>query len=131
MAKKNVDIEIKKQYAIEAVKWCKNNLGINKRKKNKLKVSVRVNFKKTDERDFNGSYYSNENRIIIYDLNCNSLEDVVSTVIHEYTHYLQSVKKYWEYFKTHYYSTHPYERQARRNEEKYTELCLKSIKKSI
>jgi hypothetical protein len=131
MAKKNVDIEIKKQYAIEAVKWCKNNLGINKRKKNKLKVSVRVNFKKTDDRDFNGSYYSNENRIIIYDLNCNSLEDVVSTVIHEYTHYLQSVKKYWEYFKTHYYSTHPYERQARRNEEKYTELCLKSIKKSI
>jgi Zn-dependent peptidase ImmA (M78 family) len=131
MAKKNVDIEIKKQYAIEAVKWCRNNLGINKRKKNKLKISVRVNFKKTDERDFNGSYYSNENRIIIYDLNCNSLEDVVSTVIHEYTHYLQSVKKYWEYFKTHYYSTHPYERQARRNEEKYTELCLKSIKKSI
>jgi hypothetical protein len=131
MGKKNVDIEIKKQYAIEALKWCRNNLGINKRKKNKLKVSVRVNFKKTDERDFNGSYYSNENRIIIYDLNCNSLEDVVSTVIHEYTHYLQSVKKYWEYFKTHYYSTHPYERQARRNEEKYTELCLKSIKKSI
>jgi len=131
MAKKNVDIEIKKQYAIEAVKWCRNNLGINKRKKNKLKISVRVNFKKTDERDFNGSYYSNENRIIIYDLNCNSLEDVVSTVIHEYTHYLQSVKKYWEYFKTRYYSTHPYERQARRNEEKYTELCLKSIKKSI
>ena len=131
MAKKNVDIEIKKQYAIEAMKWCKNNLGVNKRKKNKLKVSVRVNFKKTDERDFNGSYYSNENRIIIYDLNCNSLEDVVSTVIHEYTHYLQSVKKYWEYFKTHYYSTHPYERQARRNEEKYTEVCLKSIKKSI
>jgi len=131
MAKKNVDIEIKKQYAIEAVKWCKNNLGINKRKKNKLKISVRVNFKKTDEKNFNGSYYSNENRIVIYDLNCVSLEDVVSTVIHEYTHYLQSVKKYWEYFKTHYYSTHPYERQARRNEEKYTELCLKSIKKSI
>lgn len=131
MAKKNIDIEIKKQYAIEAIKWCRNNLGINKRKKNKLKVSVRVNFKKTDERDFNGSYYSQENRIIIYDLNCHSLEDVVSTVIHEYTHYLQSVKKYWEYFKTHYYSTHPYERQARRNEEKYTELCLKSIKKLI
>lgn len=131
MAKKNIDIEIKKQYAIEAVKWCRDNLGINKRKKNKLKVSVRVNFKKTDERDFNGSYYSQENRIIIYDLNCHTLEDVVSTVIHEYTHYLQSVKKYWEYFKTHYYSTHPYERQARRNEEKYTELCLKSIKKLI
>ena len=131
MAKKNIDIEIKKQYAIEAVKWCRDNLGINKRRKNKLKVSVRVNFKKTDERDFNGSYYSQENRIIIYDLNCHTLEDVVSTVIHEYTHYLQSVKKYWEYFKTHYYSTHPYERQARRNEEKYTELCLKSIKKLI
>jgi Zn-dependent peptidase ImmA (M78 family) len=131
MNRKNVNIEIKKQYAIEAVKWCKDNLGINKRKKNKLKISVRVNFKKTDEKNFNGSYYSNENRIVIYDLNCVSLEDVVSTVIHEYTHYLQSMKKYWEYFKTHYYSTHPYERQARRNEEKYTELCLKSIKKSI
>jgi hypothetical protein len=131
MVKKNVDIELKKQYAHLTIKWCRENLGVNNRKKNKLKVSVRVNFKKTDERNFSGSYYSDENRIIVYDINCDTLEDVVSTVIHEYTHYLQSMKKYWEYFKTHYYSTHPYEIQARKNEEKYTTECIKSIKKLI
>ncbi len=128
---KNIDIEIKRQYAIHAARWCKKNLGVNRRRKHQLKVSVRITFKKSDQRDFHGSYYSNENRIIIYDLNCKTLEDVVSTVIHEYTHYLQSTKKYWEYFQTHYYSTHPYERQAKRNEIKYTSECLKTIKKLI
>lgn len=131
MAIKSIDIEIKRQYAIQTTKWCKKHLGINKRRKNQLKVSVRVNFKKSDQRDFHGSYCSDENRIVVYDLNCKSLEDIVSTVIHEYTHYLQSTKKYWEYTQTYNYSTHPYEKQARKNEEKYTEVCLKTIKKLV
>jgi hypothetical protein len=130
MAKKNVDIEVKRQYASKALKWCREFMGINKRKKTQPKVTVRINFRSDEnERFIKGVYYSNENKIIVYDLNCQSLEDVVSTVIHEYTHYLQSMKKYWEYYDLYYYSTHPYERQARRNELKYTKECIKKIKK--
>lgn len=131
MENSDVSIGLKKQYSIRAVKWCENKLGINKRKKKKLKISVRVTFRTPDEKNFYGLYSYKDNRIIIYDLNCVSLEDVVSTVIHEYTHYLQPVKKYWDFFKIHDYSTHPHEIEALINEEKYTTECLETIKKLI
>jgi len=132
MAKKIVDIELKRQYASRAIKWCKKNMGVNNRRKSQPKMSVRIYFRKDKtERFIKGIYYSGENRIIVYDLNCKTLEDVVSTIIHEYSHYLQSMKKYWEYFNTHSYSTHPYERQAKRNELKYTSECMKYIKKVL
>jgi hypothetical protein len=132
MAKKIVDIELKRQYASKAIKWCRENMGVNNRRKTQPKMSVRIYFRKDEtERFIKGIYYSGENRIIIYDLNCKTLEDVVSTIIHEYSHYLQSMKKYWEYFNTYSYSTHPYERQAKRNELKYTNVCMKFIKKAL
>ena len=115
MAKKVVDSEVKKLFALYTLKWCKKNLGVNKRKK-PPKVLVRIRFYEEDDKNVVGMYISYSNKIIVYDLNCSSIEDVVSTVIHEYTHYLQPWRKYWEYFKTHYYSTHPYEKQARKNE---------------
>lgn len=131
MARIVVDTELKKIYASKALRWCMDNLGVNKRKKTYPKISVRIRFKSVEEKMCSGTYYHEENRIIIYDLNCKSLEDVVGTVIHEYTHYLQSTKKYWEYFKTYYYSNHPYELQARRNEVKYTKKCLRSVRKLV
>lgn len=132
MAKKIVDIELKRQYASKAIRWCKENMGINNRRKTQPKMSVRIYFRKDEtERFIMGSYYSVENRIVVYDVNCKTLEDVVSTIIHEYSHYLQSMKKYWEYFNTYSYSTHPYERQAKRNELKYTDECMKYIKKVL
>lgn len=132
MGKHTVPIEIKRLYALRAIRWCRDYMGVNNRRKSLPKISVRINFRKDEtERFIKGIYYSYENRIIVYDLNCKTIEDVVSTVIHEYTHYLQSMKKYWEYFQTHDYSRHPYERQARRNEIKYTKECIKTIKKGL
>ena len=132
MAKRSIELELKRQYALKAIKWCRENMGVNKRKKDIPKISVRIYFRKDEtERFIKGIYYSDENRIIVYHVNCETIEDVISTVIHEYTHYLQSMKKYWEYSLTYNYNTHPYERQARRNETKYTKMCIKKIKKEI
>jgi hypothetical protein len=95
-------------------------------------VSVRINFRKDEtERFIKGIYYVNENRIIVYSLNCETIDEVVSTIIHEYTHYQQSMKKYWEYFEFYYYSNHPYEKEARKNEEMFTKKCIRSIKKYL
>lgn len=129
MARYSIDIEMKKQYAIQALRWCRKNLGINRRKK-LPKITVRVRFINGDY-DLYGGYYWQENKIVIYDEKNTSLKSVVGTVIHEYTHYLQSMTKYYEYFQTHYYSTHPYEKEAYRNSKIYTTRCLNSIKKSI
>ena len=132
MAKRTIELELKRQYALKAIKWCRENMGVNKRKKDIPKISVRVYFRKDEtERFIKGIYYSDENRIIVYHLNCDTIEEVISTVIHEYTHYLQSMKKYWEYSLTHDYNTHHYERQARRNETKYTKMCIRKIKREI
>jgi hypothetical protein len=129
MANKVVDIETKRRYALLATKWCKANMGINKRKKTLPKVSVRINFRAEEtERFIKGVYYPYENRIIVYSLNCETIEEVVSTIIHEYTHYLQSTVKYEELYKKYFYKNHPYEKEARRNEEIYTRICMKDIK---
>lgn len=124
------DNTFKRKIAILTLKWCQENIGINKKKKN-IKLSVTTKPHKEGNYYILGHFLNSENKIMIYNLKEQSLIDIVQTIIHEYTHYLQSSKKYWEYHKTHYYSQHPYERQARRNELKYGKTCLKEIKKLI
>jgi hypothetical protein len=81
--------------------------------------------------DVYGNYCFYRNTITIYLPNNRTIDDIVSTVIHEYTHYLQVRNTYREYEKTTYYSQNPLERQAKRNEDKYTKLCIKEIKKYL
>jgi hypothetical protein len=132
MGKKIIDITLKRQVAKQVLKWCKENMGVNNRRKSLPKVSVRINFRKDEtERFIKGIYYSSENRIIVYSVNCETMDEVVSTIIHEYSHYQQSMKKYWEYFEFYYYSNHPYEKEARKNEEIYTKKCIRSIRKYL
>lgn len=123
MSNSNIDIELKKIYTKLALKWCKENLGINHRKRKKLILDATSKDKKRGNIIFYGRYCPNENKITVYLPNCNNVNDLVGTVIHEYTHYLQSSSRYRLYEKIYYYSQNPYERQARRNEEKYTDLC--------
>jgi hypothetical protein len=129
MAKKVIDIKTKRRYALLTTKWCRENMGVNRRRKEQLKVSVRINFRgEEDERYIKGVFYPDENRIIVYSKNCLTIEEIVSTVIHEYTHYLQSDVKYIELYKRYYYKNHPFEREARKNEDLYTSICMKEIK---
>jgi Zn-dependent peptidase ImmA (M78 family) len=123
------NIEKKKEIAIKTLKWCKKNLGINKRKK-APKVIVRVRYIDPQERVY-GEYYFKENKIIVYSDQNKTIPELIGTIIHEYTHYLQSMKKYFDYFQTHYYSTHPFEKEAVKNSKQYTRRCLYEIKKSV
>lgn len=128
---KNIDYKLKKEYSILTLKWCRNYFGINSRKRTRLKFKL-LHITRNSKNDIVfGRYCFWKNTITIYAPNCKTIEQIVSTIIHEYTHYLQSRTKYKKYEKTHYYSTHPLERSAFRNEEKYTKLCLKDIKKLV
>lgn len=128
MSKSFIDIETKEIYAKMTLRWCKRNLGINKRKRTKLILDFSPKYRKKKQMIYYGTYCFYRNRILIYLNNCKSLNDIVSTIIHEYTHYLQSRTKYMLYEKMYYYSHNPYERQAKRNEKKYTSRCIKDIK---
>lgn len=131
MSKNIIDNEIKEIYTKMTLKWCEDNLGINDRKKRELKLTIRNTERKKGKYIIYGSYCFYRNRILIYLPNCLNLDDIVSTMIHEYTHYLQSRTKYEMYEKTHFYSTNPLEKQAKKNELKYTKICLKEIRKSL
>lgn len=128
---KYIDYKLKKKYSILTLKWCRNYFGINSRKRSKLKFKLTKRTRNIKKSVVYGRYCFWKNTITIYEPNCKTIEQIVSTIIHEYTHYLQSRTKYQKYEKTHYYSTHPLERSAFRNEEKYTQMCLKDIKKLI
>lgn len=131
MTKRDIDTELKIAYANATLQWCEDNLGINQRKRRKLELGISHKKRTSGRFIFYGKYCFYRNRIVIYVSNCKTFKDLISTIIHEYTHYLQSRTKYEEYEKTYYYSTNPYERQAKRNEVKYTKLCLSDIRRTV
>lgn len=131
MTKRDVDSELKISYIKLTLKWCKKNLGINRRKRKKLTLKFSDEKKIRKNCVYHGDYSFERNAITIYIANCDTILDVVSTVIHEYTHYLQFATVYKRYSKIYYYSQNPYERQAKRNEKKYTKICLQEITKNI
>ncbi len=131
MVSKGIDTQTKKKLTNLTIKWCRDFFGINERKRTKLKVYFSPRRRKIKNALVFGNYCFYRNTITIYLPHCTTVEDVISTTIHEYTHYMQSRQMYKYYETYHYYSTHPYEREARRNEEKYTKMCLKEIKSGL
>lgn len=107
-----------------ALRWCKRNLGVNKRKKFEPIWSV-VKGYDTDC----GAYDADDNEIWIYWDQCEDVRELIQTCIHEWTHQLQPIRtKYYKYPGS--YSKNPYEREARRNEDKYTKECWTHIKQN-
>jgi hypothetical protein len=131
MAKRTCDINLKKQYAILALKWCREFFGENDRKRTKLRFEF-TERKRTDKKHMvYGNYCFYRNKMTIHEPACNTLYDIVSTVIHEYTHYLQSRPQYKRFQDIYYYSHNPCEREAKRNEDKYTKICIREIRKRL
>lgn len=107
-----------------ALRWCKRELGINKRKKYAPIWSVRKGY----DMDC-GEYDAEDNEVLVYYDNCEDVRELIGTCIHEWTHQLQPIRtKYYKY--TGSYSRNPYERQARRNEDKYIKPCWEHIKQN-
>lgn len=129
--RKSLDFETKKLYAVQALKWCKAFFGENDRKRTRLSFEFTSRIRTIKQCEVFGNYCFYRNKMTIHSETCVTLNDIVSTVIHEYTHYLQSRNKYKDYQSRYYYSANPYEREAKRNEEKYTSLCLKQIRKVV
>jgi Zn-dependent peptidase ImmA (M78 family) len=131
MAKRTSDIHLKKQYAVLALRWCKHFFGENDRKRSKLQFEFTKRIRTLKGHLVYGNYCFYRNKMTIHEPTCKTLYDIVSTVIHEYTHYLQSRTLYKTYQDNYYYSTNPYEREAKRNEEKYTRMCIRYIKSCL
>lgn len=113
--------------AEEVFEWCCRHLGTPIKKYPKLVIN-------TDKR-YKQKYGEYENREITVFINtCRHRKDIIGTIIHEYTHFLQmprkrDIDKYHRLSEHHRYDTHPFEIEAEEYARFFTEPCLKNLQK--
>lgn len=106
--------------------YCKNNLGVNNRKRSNLKVVLEDN---PYDVCYYGEYNPVTNTIHIFVNEMYTLGSFTSTFIHEYTHYLQPITtKYYKLLDEYGYDEHPHEIEARDNERIHNRSLLKMIR---
>ena len=111
------------------IDWCKKNMEFPKH--HKYYPTVEIKYYKNKKL---GDYLLQSRKITIYVNNHLTIEELVDTCIHEYTHYLQMPKvsqqlEYTKYNKTKGYFNNPYEIDAREKAKFYTPKCIKDFKK--
>lgn len=115
----------KNALAQRVFRWCKQNMGINRRYKQLVSISVRKNHY---EPDVYGAFCSDENQVVVYYNNIKKLRVLVGTIIHEYQHSRQPVKsKYYIYAKKYGYWKNPLEVDAREVEKKYLPIVIRYL----
>lgn len=110
--------------------WCPNYMGYPSRKPYLPKLHISYN----QSSEFVGEYDNNKKTIYVCYYQIRSMFDLIKTIIHEYTHYIQLYnteedRKYTRLIKKYYYWNHPFEVKARKNEEKYMRHIYYRIKK--
>ncbi len=94
-------------------KYTSEILGLNNRKRKPLNLIINND----DDAISFGDYDSFSNTITIYTKHSNTIEEFISTFIHEYTHYKQPIRtKYYKLLNEFGYDKHPHELEARTNE---------------
>ena len=116
----------KRVIAEKTVEWCKANLGT---KRSKLTLKVRkANAVALKENEVGHFKYWNNEMVLNHDV-CKSVKMILTTIIHEYTHYLQPMRqKYVELYEKHGYWKHPFEIEARSNEKLWVK-CYEEVVK--
>ena len=116
-----------KQYAKDTYQWCVDNFG-SPLKGGQL-PKLRIHF--TNRRMAKGVYIAQSREIYIYMIHLTSIKDLVETIVHEYTHFLQMPKlndamKYHRLYMKDGYDNE-FEREAYEAEEKYADVVLKHL----
>lgn len=107
-----------------SVKFCEQNLGFNKRKRDPLEV---VWNSRKDDHAY-GWYDAIDNSIEITG-SCVTISDFTRTLIHEWTHSLQPVlSKYNKLYKKYGYDNHPMEIEAYQAEKTWNRKMLNYLK---
>jgi uncharacterized protein YjaZ len=111
------------------LEWCSANFGVNNRRKYRFQISVKKQLR--GEKRY-GEFNCISNKMTIFYNNCDIIKDLVTTVIHEYTHYLQPVRRDYGVLAKYFdYSSHPMEIEARMNEDIYYKKTWKYVKSTL
>lgn len=109
------------------VKWCLDHLGENKYMKHRdLRIELDYNPDETDYAEFD---MDEDGRVIRVFVVVNvTIKDFISSVLHEYCHGLQVWYKYDKLYEEYGYKKHPFEKAARKIEERFTHVCWDDIR---
>ena len=111
--------------AKETIQYCVATLGV----KRSLPLPTVSVIKRGGSRRY-GQYNVTMNHIQIHHNICGDVKTLIQTIIHEYTHYTQNLKRYHVLYSQFGYDKHPQEVEARNSEKLYSP-CWKQIKKKI
>lgn len=112
------------------IKWCINRFGLNKRSKKDLIIHLEYD-------DSDGDTYADfdvikEGRIITIYMDVNlTFKHLITSILHEFQHYLQKWSNYWPLYKKFGYKNHPYEIEARKIERKNFDKCWNDVRIGI
>lgn len=128
-------VKLNRTTAIKIFEWCKSNYGPSKykRKYPTLKYRSRPPYSLTgaekNELYIYAIYDSDENYIYVDKTKHETLEDLVNTIIHEYTHYTQNMRYYYKIISKYEsdMEKHPYEIRACQIAERDTNRCIKEL----
>lgn len=116
-------MDVQYKIVLKTVDWAKNFFTPpHTKKKNTFVITVGYT-----EKMVYGEYEARNNWLYINLAVCKTIKDIVTTTIHEYTHFCQDLKHYGKYTKQVGYDDNPLEVEARENELYYMN-CWRSIK---
>lgn len=122
-----VDIRITRKSALLILEWCKKTFGPSRINGPYPKL---VFHKKN--KGWAGHYDPWKNEIHVYRDRHKSLVGFIGTIIHEFTHYHQSIKRQYQKQQAIFsYKNHPLERQADKVEKRYKKKCYNEIFSNI
>jgi len=111
----------------KVVEYCEQELG---KRPHRAAPTVKL-VHHNPEKDL-GEYQDPTNEIVVFIDDHRRVGQLVSTIIHEYTHYLQPRgDSYNNLLRRWGYADHPYEVEARLNESYYTRRALAWIRSSV
>jgi len=113
--------EFKRHHAIRVMNWCKSNVGLNYRRHTLPLLEWHSVGEDCGDYDFE------DNIISVYKNKHNSVVEIISTIIHEWAHYKQSTKKYYEYDEKFGYHENPFEIQANELADKLKWKCKRDL----
>jgi hypothetical protein len=129
----SISTRLQKRIVRETIKWCSQFFGENHRRKNEFTYYVGPQPKRLLKQygKYMGCYDCVENKLNVYTEHNKYVRDIIKTVIHEYTHYMQPIRsRYYMLDKQYGYKNNPFEVVARTNEKLYKN-CWRNIKGNL
>jgi len=115
--------DITRKNALKILDWCKATYGVSK-----INGTYPTLVFHRTKKPYSGMYDPFSNTIHVWKQSHRTFMGFIGTVIHEYTHYHQSIKrKYFQLQQYYSYKNHPMERTAVKIEKRDKKKCFNEV----